>query len=275
MKTNLNDKVVIVTGASRGIGVSIVERLAKHGAHLILAARNLEQLESLAKKITDAGGKAVAVRCDVTVPDDRDALIAAAREHGPIRVLINNAGIEIPVAVNDQHPEDIDRQIAINLIAPLRLTRAVLPEMIEQNSGCVVMVSSMSGKSPTPYNAIYSATKYGLNGFTMSLRIELEATDINVGVVCPSFVADAGMWADTGVKAPAMLREVPLSRVVDGVEQIIDGAAEVLVTPTPVRPLLALGQLFPSIDAFALRTMGVTDVLHKRALATAKERSKG
>lgn len=271
----LGGKVVVLTGASRGIGVAIATALAREGAHLVLAARDREGLEGVAAEVRRAGGAATVVPCDVTRAEDRERLVAAAEAIGPVEVLVNNAGIEIAMSVVDQSVDDVDRTVAVNLLAPIHLTKLVLPGMIGRGSGVIVTVSSMSGKSPTPYNAIYTATKYGVNGFTASLRIELHGTGVHAGVVCPSFVADAGMWHDTGVKAPAMMREVPLERVVAAVRRVIDGASEVLVTPTPVRPLLAIGQLFPNLDAVMLRRLGVLDVLRDRARATADRRDQG
>jgi short-subunit dehydrogenase len=269
--TELTGKVAILTGASRGLGVAIARRLAKEGARLVLVARDREGLA----KVAAAVGAAKIVVADVTVAADRERIVAEAREVGAISILVNNAGLEVPLAVLDQRPEDVDAQIAVNLTAPIHLTKLVVPDLVAQGSGVVVMLSSMSGKSPTPYNAVYTATKHGLNGFTQSLRIELAGTGVHAGVVCPSFVADAGMWADTGVKAPFLLREVPLDRVVDGVLKVIRGSQEVLVTPTPVRPFLALAQIFPSIDAGLLRGMGVLKVLRDRAGALAAARASG
>lgn len=261
----LRDRVVVLTGASRGLGVPIALRFAQQGAHLVLAARSSAPLEAVAEQVRSAGGAATVVATDVAEAAGRERLVQAAQAVGPIAVLVNNAGVETPVAVVNQQPADIDQQIAVNLLGPIQLTRAVLPAMIARGHGVVVMVSSMSGKAPTPYNAVYSATKYGLNGFTASLRLELDGTGVHAGVVCPGFVAEAGMWASGGLTAPAMMREVPLQQVVDGVMRVVDGAAEVLVTPSPVRPMLALAQLGPRLDGFLLKRLGVLAVLRKRA----------
>ena len=180
-------------------------------------------------------------------------------------MLVNNAGLEITRAFVDQSEDDVAAQLETNLIAPIDLTRRVLPSLVARRRGAVVHVSSMSGKSPTPYNSIYAASKFGLNGFTSSIAIELEGTGVNAGVVCPSFVAEAGMWADTGLRAPAMLREVRPEAVADGVVAVIRGAEEVLVTPTPVRPLLALRELAPKLTGALLARMGVLDTLRARA----------
>lgn len=269
------ERVVVVTGASRGLGVVIAEDLAKEGGVLVLAARDQGGLAETAAKVEKRGARALTVACDLTTTEGRERLRAAAEAEGAVDVLVNNAGLEIAIDVLEQSPEDIDRQVQINLLAPIQLTRAFLPGMVRAGKGVVVMISSMSGKSPTPYNAIYTATKFGINGFTAALRLELEGTGVHAGVVCPSFVSESGMWADSGVRAPPLMREVRPEKVARGVRAVLGGAVEVLVTPAPVRPVLALGQLFPSIDGPALRALGVMRALRARAEVTARRRLGG
>jgi len=257
---------IVLTGASRGIGVAIAEGLAHRGAHIILTARSASKLEETSRRVRAAGGTSEVVVADVANGEDRARLVAHVLDGGAPTGLINNAGVEVPVAVVDQTEEQIEKQLLVNLHAPILLTRALVPSMVEAGRGAVVMLSSMSGKSPTPYNAIYTATKFGLNGFTASLRVELEDTGVHAGVVCPSFVADSGMWHDTGATAPAMLQEVSLYDVVHGVMAVLDGKkSEVLVTTPLARPLLALTQLFPSVDRKVLGALGVLDTLKNRA----------
>lgn len=265
-------RVVVVTGASRGIGRAIAVDLAREGGRMLLVARDAAGLQEVAAAVTAAGAEAVSVAADLGTAAGRQAVVAAVEAEGDLDVLVNNAGVEIPVSVLDHRPEDIDQEITINLVAPLQLTRALLPGMVARGHGVVVMVSSMSGKSPTPWNAVYTATKHGLVGFTSSLAIELQGTGVHAGVVCPGFVAEAGMWANTGIKAPLSLREVPLSAVTGAVRAVIGGRGEVLVTQGPVRPLLALAQLFPGLTPKVLGWMGVLDVLRDRARHTAQVR---
>lgn len=268
-------RVSILTGASRGIGVALARELARDGGVVVLTARDAGGLEATAEAVRAAGATAHVVVGDVTRADDRERLLREARALGPIEVLVNNAGLEIAIAVVDQSDEDITRQLDVNLTAPILLARAVLPEMVSRGRGAVVMISSMSGKSPTPWNSIYTATKYGLNGFAASVRIELHGTGVNIGAVCPSFVAGAGMWADTGVKAPRSMREVPLEQVAAGVRAVIDGAGEVLVTPGPIRPLLAIAELFPNMSRPVMERMGVLRVLRERAATIQRKRIGG
>ncbi len=266
------ERVAVVTGASRGIGVVIAEDLAADGGVIVLSARDEAGLKATAARVEAKGARAVVVPGDLTRAEDRARLVAEVTRLGAPDVLVNNAGVEVCMAALDQTEAEITQQIQVNLLAPLLLTRALAPGMVAAGRGVIVMISSMSGKSPTPYNAIYTASKFGLNGFTASLRLELEGTGVHLGVVCPSFVAEAGMFSDTGVAAPASMREVTPAQVVRGVRKVIGGASEVLVTPTPVRPMLALGQFFPNIDGPALRLLGVMDVLKKRAEVTLQRR---
>jgi len=258
----LAGRTVVLTGASRGIGAVLAARLAREHAHLVLAARDASKLETVAARCSQAGARVTVVTADVSRAADRQRLM---QEAGTVDILINNAGVETTLALADQRLDEIEAQVATNLLAPIELTRLVLPQMLARRSGVVVNVSSMSGKSPTPYNAVYSATKFGLNGFTASLRFELEGTGVHAGVVCPSFVGQTGMFADTGLRAPAMLREVPPDHVVDGVFKVIAGAREVLVTPGPIRPMLVLREIFPMIELPVMRRMGVIELFKRRA----------
>lgn len=273
MSLPLSGQRILLTGASRGIGRAIALDLAAAGAELLLVARSAEGLEALAAELATRGGRARWEAADLAQPADRARVIAAARAWGGLTAVVNNAGIEHTLAFVDQTPEEIDQQVAVNLLAPLQLTHALLPELVARRDGAVVMVSSMSGKSATPYNAVYSATKHALQGFCASLAIELEGTGVRVASVCPSFVADAGMWHDTGLQAPPLLREVPLADVLGAVRRGLGRGGEILVTPTPVRPLLAVAALFPSIDGRVLRWLGVLDALRARARANAERRA--
>lgn len=263
---NLRGMHAVVTGASRGIGPYIAKTLAAHGMNLTLAARSIERLEETRRACERAGVRAMVIATDVTSMDDLQRLVkTATAEMGVIDILVNNAGVEITKSVNDLTFDEVTSIIRTNLDAPIALTKMVLPGMLERRRGSIVNISSMSGKSVTPYNAIYSATKHGLNGFTESLNIELDETGVNAGVVCPAFVGEAGMWANTGEKAPRMLREVSPQKVADAVLKVINGTPEALVTPGPIRPLLALQELAPSITKPMLKRLGVLDVFKTRA----------
>lgn len=257
----LRGKRAVVTGASRGIGVYIARALAERGCDLVLSARRAESLADIVAACEAKGVRVKAVAADLSRAEDRERLV---EEAGEIDLLVNNAGLELAIDFVRQSRDDIAAQLEVNLRAPLDLSALVLPAMLARKSGVIVNVSSMSGKSPTPYNAVYAASKFGLNGFTASLAIELEGSGVHVGVVCPSFVS-VGMWKDRGTPAPALMPEVAPEKVVDGVFRAIRGAQQVLVTPRPVRPLLAVGELFPSLVPALMRSMGLLKAMRGRA----------
>lgn len=278
---NLRGMNAIVTGASRGIGPYIARALAAEGVNVALAARSAEQLEGTRAACESYGVRAIVVPTDVTSPDDLRVLNETAeRELGPVDILVNNAGIEVTKSVEHVAQDEVDAILRTNLDAPIRMTKLVLPGMLERRRGSIVNLSSMAGKAATPYNAIYSATKHGLNGFTSSLYAELDGTGVHAGVVCPAFVGAAGMWADTGKTAPRMMREVSPENVAKAVLKVIRGAPEALVTPGPIRPLLALQELAPSIRKPVLKRLGILKAFRDRAeemqhgLSTVEERER-
>lgn len=269
---NIRGRNAILTGASRGIGVYVAKRLAREGVNVALAARDAAKLEDTRAACEALGVRAISVSTDVGSMDDLRRLVETAeRELGPIDILVNNAGIEVTKSVIDHEFADVDAILQTNLSAPIWLSKLVLPAMVTRGTGAIVNVSSMSGKSITPYNAVYSASKHGLNAFTASLKVELDGTGVHAGVVCPGFVADAGMWADTGEKAPRMTSEVPPERVANAVIAVIHGAREELVMPMPMRPLLALQELFPAMSGAMLKRMGVLAAFKERAASGTRD----
>jgi short-subunit dehydrogenase len=262
----LRNRTAILTGASRGIGPYIAKTLARQGVNLALAARDAGKLEETRAACEALGVRTISVATDVTSDSDLRRLVdTAERDLGPIDILVNNAGIEISSAVVDLSPAEIDAVINTNLRAPVQLARIVLPGMLQRHRGAIVHLSSLSGKGGTPYNTLYSATKFGLQGLTEAAAFELEGTGVHMSTVCPGFVADAGMWANRGGKAPRMMREVSPQRVADAVVKAIRGKREVLVAPGPIRPLLALNQLFPSLQRPIIKRMGIVQAMRPLA----------
>lgn len=258
---DIRGKYAIVTGASRGLGVHIARRLAEEGVHLALTARSADALEETRRICEAAGVRAIAVPCDISSIEDQRRLVATAeREFGSIDILVNNAGIELGEEFRYLSTNQLDSVLTTNLNAPIWLTKLVLPSMLSRRSGAIVYVSSLAGKSPTPYNAIYAASKAGLIGLGTSLGIELEGTGVHVGVVMPGFVSDAGMWAiheSDGAKMSRMMRATTPAKVADGVVKAIRGRNEVIVSPGPIKPLLALAELAPGRKPAMTRRLGI------------------
>lgn len=266
----LRGTTAIVTGASKGIGVYIARALAKEGVNLALAARSLNELETVRIEMEMLGVKAIAVQCDVTKPADRATLIARTEaELGPIDILVNNAGIE-RVARFDQAPaDDFTDTIAVNLEAPILLTHAVVPGMLSRGKGHVVNISSGAGKVGVPYGTSYCATKHGLVGFTHALRAEYRGTNVGFSVVCPGFVTDTGMydrWEQQGIKGPKIAGNCSPEKVASvTISCIKKDRAEVLVNTPPLRSLVVLANIAPSIVPRIMQTFGYTKTFRRVA----------
>ena len=187
----LNGAHVLITGGSRGIGAALAREFAGAGATVSLTARTTAAIEALA---TELGGRAFTA--DLLDPASVDSLIERVEaEAGPIDVLVNNAGIEGHAWFHEADPDEARSVIRLNLEAPIVLTRAVLPGMIERSRGHIVVVSSLAGTGGFPGLAVYGATKAGLSNFIAALRMELAGTGINTTVVAPGPV-DTDMWDD-------------------------------------------------------------------------------
>lgn len=195
MKTKLSGKTIIITGASSGIGKAIALTLAKEGANLILAARREALLQELASECESLGGRAMAIRADVTLYPHLENLVNEATAFfGGIDVWINNAGVGA-LGKFDEVPLDIhERVIKTDLIAYLYGAYAVLPHFKEKKKGMIINMVSLGGHVPDPFAVGYSASKFGLRGFSGALRGELvDFPDIRVCDISPAFVDTPGL----------------------------------------------------------------------------------
>jgi 3-oxoacyl-[acyl-carrier protein] reductase len=182
----LNGRVALVTGAGRGIGKAIAVSLAKSGCRLILAARTREQLDDVAKTI---GNEAVVIPTDLTRDDELDRLVEqSSKTWGSVDILINNAGWGKRAPVIRANVEDWDQTLRLNLRAPMILAQKLLPAMVAKGEGAVINIGSVSGKTGEANGAAYSASKFGLIGFTQSLYEEVREHGIKVSVILPGFV---------------------------------------------------------------------------------------
>jgi short-subunit dehydrogenase len=266
----IRDCNAIVTGASRGIGVYIARALAREGVNLVLAARSIDELETVRTEMEAVGVKAIAVRCDVASPDDRAELVRRAEaELGPIDLLINNAGIERVARFATVDPHDIVETLSVNLEAPMLLTQLVLPGMLQRGRGHIVNISSGAGKVGVPMGTSYCASKHGLVGFTHSLNAELRGSPVGVSVVCPAFVADAGMyarWEAKGIKSPLIAGTAKPEQVSKAVLRCIKKSkVEATVNTPPVRPLIIFANIAPSLVAPLLEKIGYSKVFERAA----------
>jgi short-subunit dehydrogenase len=241
----------LVTGATGGIGDAIARALHARGAHVLLSGRRQEALDEVAGRL--------GARTELLVADlaERDAPTRLADTAGAVDVLVANAALPASGRVEDFSHDEIDRALDVNLRAPIQLTRALLPGMLERGRGHVVFVSSLSGKAASPRSGIYSATKFGLRGFASGLREDVEAKGIGVTVVFPGFVSDAGLFAESGVRLPPWVGtrtpEQVAAAVVRGIEQ---ERAELDVAPLGLRIGTRIAGLAPITAARVQRRLG-------------------
>jgi len=196
MQDALAGKVVIVTGASSGIGAATARTLARLGCRLTLAARSAEKLAALAEEL---GPEALAVPTDVTVGSDVARMAARTLERfGRIDVLLANAGIYIPGQMAEGDPDAWAQLIDINVTGVLRCIHAVLPAMMAQKSGDILITSSISGVVDIPWEPVYSASKHAVQGIAHTVRRQVAASGIRVGAICPGIVLNE-LWGQTDV----------------------------------------------------------------------------
>jgi short-subunit dehydrogenase len=267
----LRGRNAILTGASRGLGVYIARALAAEGVNLALAARTLAPVEELAQELSASGVRAVAIRADVAVAADRTALLQrAAAALGDIDILVNNAALETNLAFADFSLSAIDEMLNVDLVAPVLLTRELLPQLLERKQGHIVNIASLAGKSATPFNVPYSTAKGGLILFTHSLRAELRGTGVSTSVVVPGFVSETGMFAaktqEHGLTAPAIVGTSTPEKVARAVVRVIKSdVLETIVAPGPMRLSQAFNQVFPEAFAWFVTRIGAMEPFKKMA----------
>lgn len=191
--TRLDGRTAVVTGGGRGIGRTVAHALAGAGASVVVAARTEGEIRSVADELREDGHEAHAVPCDVTEPDQVEALAGAAAERlGRVDVLVNNAGVSGSEPFVRLELEEWNRMLRVNATGSFLCTKAFLPGMLEAGWGRVVMMASTAGLSGGRYIAAYSASKHAVLGLTRSLAEEVGGRGVTVNAVCPGYV-DTGM----------------------------------------------------------------------------------
>ena len=213
--SNLQNKVAVVTGGSRGIGASIARKLASMASTVVICGRNQSDLQQTASSISSQGGRCEALVCDVGDLHSVEQLAQSVLTNfGRIDVLVNNAGLgAFSSPLHTLNPDEWDRVMNTNLRAVYYTIRAFAPRMIEQNSGDIINISSIASKNALPNGAVYSASKWGLNGLTYSVAEELRSHNIRVSLVCPGSV-DTDLSPHTGKNKDRMLKPEDVAHVV-------------------------------------------------------------
>jgi len=248
-----NKPVILVTGASSGIGAAVARLFANQDYRVSLAARRLDRLIALAGEIDSTGEHSLVVQADLTRYEDIQKLVAKTMDQfGQVDVLVNNAGFGRIKWLEELDPvEDIQAQIQINLIATILVAREVLPHMIQRRSGHIINMGSMGGLVASPTYTIYSASKFGLRGFTEALRREVGVYDVHVsgifpGAVNTEFKQHAGINRKTGRTTPDSLLLEP-EQVARAVLSVVRRPRRDLIIPWQMRLTVWMNILFPGI----------------------------
>jgi NADP-dependent 3-hydroxy acid dehydrogenase YdfG len=190
MSNNIGGKVVVITGASSGLGEATARHLSAQGASVVLGARRQDRIEALARELTGSGGKAIAVTTDVTQREQVKNLVdAAVQAQGRIDVMINNAGLMPQAPLERLKIDEWDRMIDVNIKGVLYGIAAALPYMKQQKGGHIINVSSVAGDRVGPGFAVYAATKHAVRALSEGLRQEVKPYNIRTTVISPGAVA--------------------------------------------------------------------------------------
>jgi short-subunit dehydrogenase len=248
---DLHGLTVLLTGASSGLGPYLARRLRAEGCRFVLSARREAELQALAAELGDAA----VVTADLSRRGEAERLAEAA---GPVDVLVANAGIPGNGRLTEFTIEQIDRVLDVNLRSAIALTRLALPRMLERRSGHIVLMASLAGKVPAPKSSMYNATKFGLRGFGHALAAELKGTGVGLSLISPTFVGEAGMFAESGARSP--VRVVSPEEVAEAtVRAIKRNQAEVVVAPVEQRLFGRLALAVPELLGLASGVAAVPD----------------
>lgn len=250
----MSGRVVIVTGASSGIGEATARAFGARGDRVVLVARREDRLRQLAASLPDS----LPIPADLTKPEEPFRIVdAVAARYGQIDVLVNNAGLGHYNWTDTLDVEDVRAEVAVNLIAPILMARAAVPLMLRRGRGVMINVSSIAGLIATPTTAVYNATKFGLRGLTEAFRRELGPQGIAVCGIYPATVEGTEFRRDrrpaTGYLMPKWLR-ISTQKVAAAIVALADRPRPFVVLPQVFRIVVVINTLAPGlIDRLAAR----------------------
>lgn len=265
---DLEGKRVLLSGATGGIGRAIAEKLAGHGAHLVLSSRRREELGELARSLPGGGHEVIVA--DLAESGAAERLIEDA---GDVDGMVANAALPASGKLDDFSSEEVQRAIRVNLESPILMARALAPKLVEKGEGHLVFISSLSGKVGSPRAALYGATKFGLRGFSFALREDLHESGVGVSIVSPGFVRGAGMWADAEVDPPPMIGTTTPAKVANAVARAIErNRNEITVAPRRQRFAAEFGYRHPGLAARMQRRGGAERIASDLAAGQSNKR---
>jgi short-subunit dehydrogenase len=259
MGTGLAGQVVIVTGASSGIGRETALHFAREGARLVLAARRQQRLQGLENEIRALGTEVLSLPTDVAQQDQVEAMVERALERfGRVDILVNNAGVGLVALVEETTAEDMEMVLRVNFLGAFYGIRAVLPVMRRQGSGHIINISSFVGKRGLPLSGAYCASKFALVGLSESLRLELRGSGIKASVICPVGTATEFFAAakDPGGRKPSPKPPVQTpSHVARAIVRCARSPRPEVILYPPARILVVLNALSPTLADWVIDTV--------------------
>lgn len=256
----ISGKVVVITGASMGIGEAIAKLFVSHGARVVLLSRDAARAESARQRVGHPD-RTLALACDVCHRQEIDRVVElTVQQFGRIDIWVNNAGHGILDSVAKVDMAAARETFETNFFGAIEAMQAVVPLMKQQGSGAIINVSSVAGHVSLPYHAMYSATKFAMNAMGKGARVELRKHGINVLTVCPGFVrtdfsAHAIQGGEQKQVRPESVRGIAAERVAQAVLRgYLQGKREVVV-PWTMHPVIRLYQLCPGVVEWGMKAM--------------------
>lgn len=257
---DLSGKVVVVTGASMGIGEAIAKIFGDHGANLVVLSRDAGRAEAARGRIGHTD-RTLALACDVRHREEIDRVLSLTLHHfDRIDVWVNNAGHGLLDSVTTLDMAAARETFDANFFGAIDSIQAVIPIMKQQGAGAIINISSVAGHLPLPFHAIYSATKFAMNAFGKAARLELMSSNIHLMTVCPGYVRTAfGENAVRGkevkVLRPSSVRGISAERVARATFDGYLKSKREVVVPWTMHPVIKLYQLFPGLVEWGMASM--------------------
>lgn len=256
----IEGKRILLSGATGGLGRAIAERLAGEGAKLVLSSRRGDELKQLARSLPGGARRHKVVVADLAVDGAAEKLVRAAQKRGRLDGLVANAALPASGKLDGFSQRELARAVRVNLEAPIRMTRQLAPKLLERGEGHLLYISSLSGHAATTGSSLYSATKFGIRGFAFGLREDLIKRGVGVSIVSPGFVAEAGMFADSGAETPPMMGTTTPEKVAKAVERAIKrNRSEIKVAPLLQRRLAIFAGRHPELAGRITRGSGAAE----------------
>lgn len=255
---DLDGKRVLLSGATGGIGQAIAARLADGGARLVLSSRREPELKELARSLPGGARRHNVVVSDLAKAGAAAKLISQA---GKVDGLVANAALPASGLLDDLSPTEISRALRVNLEAPILMSRELGPALAKEGEGHIVVIASLAGKVGSPHASLYNATKFGLRGFAFGFREDMQPHGVGVSIVSPGFVREAGMFHDSGSKAPPGVGTTTPAKVAKAVEKaIVRDRVEITVAPRRTRFVTEVGYRHPGLAASIQRRGGADEI---------------